>query len=39
MSKMKIPITNPVLYCLVLGAAIAALLLWVLWRLVAERFT
>ena len=31
--------TNPVLYYLLLGAAIAALLLWVLWRLVAERFT
>jgi hypothetical protein len=30
-------ITNRVLYYLLLGAAV--LLLWFLWRLVAERFT
>jgi hypothetical protein len=31
--------TNPVLYYLLLGAAIAALLVWFLWRLVAERLS
>jgi uncharacterized protein (DUF2062 family) len=30
-------ITNPVLYYMLLGAVIAALLLYAIWRLVAER--
>jgi hypothetical protein len=32
-------VTNPALYYLLLGAVIAGLLLYALWRLVAERFS